>query len=129
MRGLVVYDSLTGNVKRFVDKLGCRTVKVDEALKVHEPYYLVTYTIGFGQPPLSTLRFLQENGRYMMAVASSGNRIWGANYARAATVISAQYGVPVLHTFELSGSAEDVDRFLKEAERFGQPNFQMDRAQ
>jgi protein involved in ribonucleotide reduction len=126
---LVVYDSLTGNVKRFVDKLGCRSVKIDDTLQVHEPYYLITYTIGNGQAPLSTFRFLQENSRYLIAVASSGNRNWGSNYARAAHVISSRYHVPVLHTFELAGTVEDVDLFLKEADRFGQSNPQMDRAQ
>ncbi|MBW5446970.1 class Ib ribonucleoside-diphosphate reductase assembly flavoprotein NrdI [Cohnella sp. CFH 77786] len=126
---MVVYDSLTGNVQRFVRKLGCRNVKLDESLRVHEPFVLVTYTIGNGQAPLSTLRFLQENSRYLIAVASSGNRNWGSNYARAAHVISTRFSVPVLHTFELAGTEEDVEQFLKEADRYGPSHSQMDRAQ
>lgn len=122
MTRLIVYDSLTGNVKRFVEKLGYRSCRIEESLIVDEPFYLVTYTIGFGQVPLSTLRFLKENSPYLLAVASSGNRNWGDNFARAARVISEQFSVPVLHTFELSGTVDDVSRFLEEVERFEQPD-------
>ena len=45
---LVVYDSKTGNVKRFVKKLNMKAVSVDERTEVDEPFVLITYTTGFG---------------------------------------------------------------------------------
>lgn len=111
---LVAYDSMSGNVKRFVGKLGVDAIQIHDGLVVDEPYYLVTYTIGFGQVPGKTARFLKANGQRMLGVASSGNRNWGDTYCRAADLVSAQYGVPILHKFELSGTVDDVDIFMQE---------------
>lgn len=111
---LIVYDSLTGNVRRFVDKLGFPSIQLDESLVVDEPYYLVTYTIGFGQVPSKTTRFLEKNSRLMLGVAASGNRNWGDFYGRSGKMISDQYNTPLIHTFELAGTVDDVDIFKQE---------------
>ncbi|MBJ6361566.1 class Ib ribonucleoside-diphosphate reductase assembly flavoprotein NrdI [Paenibacillus sp. GCM10012307] len=111
---LVVYDSKTGNVKRFVEKLGMRAVQLSESLHIEEPFVLITYTTGFGQIPEKVIHFLRHNYRYMVGVSASGNRNWGASFGKSADSISARYGVPVLTKFELSGSLEDVKRFEKE---------------
>jgi protein involved in ribonucleotide reduction len=111
---LVVFDSRTGNVQRFINKLPVRSVRVEEDLSVEEPFVLVTYTTGFGNVPEKVLRFLKQNGSNLRGVAASGNRNWGTHFARSADTISAMYGVPILCKFELSGTARDVDTFLKE---------------
>lgn len=113
---LIVYDSRTGNVRRFVNGLGRRTVAAAEAGELQEPFVLVTYTTGFGQVPDSTTRFLQKNGHCLAGVASSGNRNWGDGFAKAADRIAAQYRVPVLARFELSGTAKEAAQFLQELE-------------
>ncbi len=114
---LIVYDSRTGNVRRFVNGLGRRAVAAAEAGELQEPFVLVTYTTGFGQVPDSTARFLQKNGHRMAGVASSGNRNWGDGFAKAADRIGAQYRVPVLARFELSGTAKEAAQFLEELDR------------
>lgn len=41
----------------------------------------------------------------------------GDNFAKSADTISKQYQVPILHTFELSGTKRDVELFTQEVER------------
>lgn len=109
---LIVYDSLTGNVQRFISKLtNVRTVKIEDNLIIDEPYVLVTYTFSYGNVPESTANFLKANARFMRGVAASGNRNWGDFYGRAGKLISEQYQVPLLATFELSGTQKDLMNF------------------
>jgi protein involved in ribonucleotide reduction len=110
---LIVYASKTGNVERFVRKLPTK-----ELLRIHtgeeeigEPCVLLTYTTGMGQVPPEVERFAQRNQAYLRAVAASGNRNWGSNYAKAADRLAERFGLEVIHKFELSGRAEDVARF------------------
>jgi protein involved in ribonucleotide reduction len=114
---LVVFDSKTGNVKRFVKKLKMHTVEITDDLIIDEPFVLVTYTTGFGNVPESTVKFLKKNYKYLKGVAASGNRNWGENYAKSADLISTQYSVPIISKFELSGTNQDVERFLQEVEK------------
>ncbi len=112
---LIVYDSKTGNVKRFIGKLNkLDCVQITDGLIVDEPFVLVTYTTGFGQVPASTAQFLDRCGYLMRAVAASGNRNWGARYGLAADQVAAHYQVPILMKFELSGTSRDVERFYQE---------------
>lgn len=111
---LIAYDSKTGNVRRFVEKLDMPAVQIDEQMNVNEPFVLVTYTTGFGQVPEKVKSFLKKNHTYMMGVSASGNRNWGEGFARSADHIAKQYGVPVLSKFELSGTNQDVERFKRE---------------
>ncbi len=116
---LIVYDSKTGNVKRFIGKLGMPDcVQITEDLAVNEPFVLVTYTTGFGQAPPSTMQFLERSGHLLQAVASSGNMNWGARYGLAADRIAALYQVPILMKFELSGTNRDVERFNQEVNNY-----------
>jgi protein involved in ribonucleotide reduction len=112
---LIAFDSRTGNVRRFVDKLGMPALQIADTLIMDEPFVLVTYTTGFGQVPEKVAAFLKRNHRRLIAVSASGNRNWGTGFARSADNIAEQYGVPVLCKFELSGTARDVETFRREA--------------
>ncbi|WP_127575150.1 class Ib ribonucleoside-diphosphate reductase assembly flavoprotein NrdI [Paenibacillus barengoltzii] len=124
----IVFDSKTGNVKRFVQKLGmvCDQIKPD--LQIDEPFILITYTTGFGQVPQTTKEFLSHKGQLLQGVVSSGNMNWGKLYGHAADLISEQYDVPVLMKFELSGTNKDVARFKQEVDQIVYSNRQMDSA-
>lgn len=115
---IIVYDSKTGNVQRFINKvkneLNIETVKIYDGLIIKKPFILVTYTTGFGQVPKTTKDFLMKNHQYMIAVASSGNMNWGMKFAVAADEISKKYSVPIILKFELSGTQKDVQRFIEE---------------
>lgn len=111
---LIVFDSKTGNVKRFVSKLGLKSVQITENLVINQPYILITYTTGVGQVPQSTLMFLERNNQFLMAVATSGNMNWGTRYGLAADHVARMYSVPILMKFELSGTKKDVEKFIQE---------------
>lgn len=115
---LVVYDTQTQNVQRFVDKLQrVRTLKIEDGLIVDEPYVLITYTINFGEVPTSTERFLVVNYKMLSGVCSSGNKNWADNFGKAGEIIAKRYDVPLLHKFELSGFVEDVAIVQKELDK------------
>jgi protein involved in ribonucleotide reduction len=111
---IIVFDSKTGNNRRFVDKLGYEEkdiIQVVPGLHVFEPFILLTYTTGYGQVPATTLDFLKSNHQNLQGVAASGNKVWGQYFARSADEISNAYGVPILHKWEMSGMPEDVETF------------------
>ncbi|MCR8843116.1 class Ib ribonucleoside-diphosphate reductase assembly flavoprotein NrdI [Paenibacillus sp. SC116] len=114
-----VYYSLVGNVRRFIAKTGLPAEMIGD-YDVDEPFVLVTNTIGFGEVPEPVTRFLERNGRHLVGVASSGNRNWANNYAKAADLISEKYGVPVLLKFELSGTADDIRIFTERMREIGE---------
>ncbi|MED2945533.1 class Ib ribonucleoside-diphosphate reductase assembly flavoprotein NrdI [Bacillus swezeyi] len=127
---LVTYESMTGNVRRFVRKLEqkmqIKTMEITEDLKVDEPFIHITYTIKFGQIPEKTQKFIHNNKDFLYGVCSSGNRNWGSYYAAAADKLSQHYQVPVLLKFELSGSDSDLDKLIQEVkfiECLGQTNW------
>ena len=120
---LIIYDSMTGNVQRFINKLTkYKCIKIEEGLEHKEPFILVTYTTGFGQVPDSVVKFLNANHLYLKAVAASGNKNWGAYFANSGEVISKAFNVPLILKFEMSGSSEDVNRFIQEVKRIDRSN-------
>lgn len=88
--------------------------------KIDESFILVTPTYGFGAVPDTVKDFLRVNSYNLFAVASSGNRNWGQNFARAGEYISNDYSVPLLMKFELHGTPEERAQFIVELERAGE---------
>lgn len=111
----IIYFSLTGNVRRFIQRAGLsNTMALTEANKteeINEPFIIVTGTIGFGQVPDPVQAFLDINHKNLKAVAGSGNRNWGNNFAKASEEIANNYNVPLLMKFELHGNQEIADEF------------------
>lgn len=109
---LIVYDSRAGKVKKFVEKLQMESIKVDSNLQVNKPFIFITYTDKRGTVPQSSEQFLDRCGHYLYAVAASGNKVF-EHFAASADIISSQYGVPIIHKFEMAGGTKDVIK-LKE---------------
>ncbi|MCY1568912.1 class Ib ribonucleoside-diphosphate reductase assembly flavoprotein NrdI [Staphylococcus pettenkoferi] len=111
----VVYFSFTGNVRRFIQRTELEdTLEITQANctdRIDEPYILVTGTIGFGEVPEPVQSFLNHNSEHLEAVAASGNRNWGQNFAKAGITISEDYQVPLLMKFEVQGTNRDVEEF------------------
>ncbi|MGX9721863.1 class Ib ribonucleoside-diphosphate reductase assembly flavoprotein NrdI [Bacillus sp. FSL M8-0350] len=115
---LITYDTLTGNVQRFVDKITnnmyLNAEKITEDTMITEPFIHITYTIGFGEVPKLTQVFIHNNRELLRGICSSGNKNWGNNFGLAANKIASQYSVPILLKFELAGTDSDVAKFLQE---------------
>ncbi|MFC7524513.1 class Ib ribonucleoside-diphosphate reductase assembly flavoprotein NrdI [Parapedobacter sp. GCM10030251] len=112
----IYYDSKTGNVARFMEKVaeltGWTVQKIQPDLEVQQEGHLVTFTTRFGEVPETTKSFLQSASRFLLSVSSSGNRNWGRNFAMAGEKIATEYGIPLALKFELSGTQEDVNEFI-----------------
>jgi protein involved in ribonucleotide reduction len=110
----IVYGSRTGNVETFVGKLGLSNTMLikNGSETVDEEFVLITYTDGDGELPYEVEEFLGNNANFIRGVAGSGDKDYGDNFCMAATIVSDQYGVPVLATFENDGERTDVENFL-----------------
>ncbi|MFC3198832.1 class Ib ribonucleoside-diphosphate reductase assembly flavoprotein NrdI [Parapedobacter deserti] len=112
----IYYDSKTGNVERFMQKVtdltGWTAQQIHPDMEVKHEGHLVTYTTRFGEVPETTKNFLQYASSYLLSVSSSGNRNWGRNFAMAGEKIANEYGIPLALKFELSGTNEDVNEFI-----------------
>ncbi len=115
----VYYDSKTGNVQRFIDKVRKERpewsyIKIDDSMEIENEGHLVTYTTNFGEVSSVTTEFLKKgnNSSCIKSVSSSGNMNWGTMYAVAADKINDEYGIPVLMKFELSGTSLQVKYFI-----------------
>lgn len=110
------YDSKTGNVQRFINKVvqitGWTAHRIQEDMEVDTPGHLVTFTTNFGKMPTLTEAFMQQHSDMIFSVTSSGNRNWGRNFGVAADKVSAMYDIPLAFKFELSGTMEDINQFV-----------------
>ena len=116
----VYYDSKTGNVQRFIDKIKKERpewefVKITYDMEISEKGHLVTFTTNFGEIPDTTEKFLENenNRKYIKSVSSSGNMNWGTLFGKAADNIEEKYGIPVLMKFELSGTSKEIRNYIK----------------
>ncbi len=129
----IVYESRTGQVKRFVDKVHLAFLRLkspetpSDALVFHRiskgnipnistPFHMLTYTDGFGVVPEITQAFLDHghNGRNILSIGSSGNKNWGTHqYGRAADIIAHAWDAQLSLKWELAGTVNDVVAFMK----------------
>jgi protein involved in ribonucleotide reduction len=119
MTNLVYFSSVSGNTKRFIEKLGRPAVQIpllarEESLRVDEPYVLVVPTYGGGDGkgavPKQVIKFLNDphNRALLRGVISAGNTNFGSAYGLAGDIIAGKTGVPVLYRFEVFGTPDDV---------------------
>ena len=116
----IYYDSKTGNVERFINKLrllkNWEFVKIDDKFIAENKGHLVTFTTNFGEIPKTTEKFLENNADKLLSVSSSGNMNWGQLYALAANKISELYNIPIIIKFELAGLNSEIEMFVNKVE-------------
>ena len=118
---IVYFSNYSGNTKRFVEKLtderNCTRIPIDrgaDSPTVNEPYVLMVPTYGGGEGraaiPRQVRAFLniRENRDLLQGVVGFGNTNFGEHFCKAADLISAKTGVPVIARVEVFGTNEDV---------------------
>jgi len=126
---LVYFSSVSGNTKRFVEKLGLPAHRIplypkDDPLVVDEDFVLLVPTYGGGNGrgavPKQVIKFLNDerNRRHIRGVISAGNTNFGEAYCLAGDIISAKCQVPHMYKFELFGTPRDVTRVHDGLEEF-----------
>ncbi|WP_173923015.1 class Ib ribonucleoside-diphosphate reductase assembly flavoprotein NrdI [Agromyces sp. Marseille-P2726] len=119
MTNLVYFSSVSGNTKRFIEKLDRPAIRIplfarEQSLRVDEPYVLVVPTYGGGDGkgavPKQVIRFLNDphNRSLIRGVISAGNTNFGAAFGLAGDIVAAKTGVPHLYRFEVFGTPDDV---------------------
>ena len=88
----------------------------DSPLVVTEPYVLFVPTYGGGNDdhtiPKQVKKFLniETNRDLLRGVVGLGNTNFGDHYCKAAEMISAKTGVPLLYRVEILGTPDDVEQ-------------------
>lgn len=114
---LIVYFSLSGNVRKFVGKTGLEnTLEIDHVnpfIEVNEPFVLIvpTYAKDSIEQIWDFMDF-KENAKHCMGIAGSGNLNFNNLYCYTARDLSEQYDAPVFFDFEFSGFRKTTQKFL-----------------
>lgn len=115
---IVYFSNYSGNTKRFVEKFSTNAIRIpinsDDELVVSNQYVLVVPTYGGGSDrsaiPRQVRKFLnnEQNRSLLVGVIGTGNTNFGEGYCKAASLISAKAGVPIIARVEIFGTDEDI---------------------
>lgn len=131
---IVYFSNYSGNTKKLVDKLDPNAVRIpikwDDAdpLLVDSDYVLFIPTYGGGNEshtvPRQVVKFLnvESNRKHAVAVVGTGNTNFGSHYCRAAEIVSAKLGVPLLYRVEITGTPEDLIELTNRMENLWNPS-------
>ena len=129
MFDIVYFSNKSGNTKRFVEKLGYENYySVSEIAVAYKDYILFVPTYGGGNGEyavpraVKTFLSIKTNRDHCRGVVGFGNKNFGADYCKAAYIISDKLEVPILGMVELFGTPDDVERIQ---ERLGKLNEQL----
>jgi len=121
---IVYFSNYSGNTKKFVEKIDDGNLGINipidrssgSGLTVDSPYVLFVPTYGGGEEraaiPRQVRSFLnvKENRKLLRGVVGFGNTNFGEHFCKAADLISAKTGVPVIAKIEIFGTQEDVNK-------------------
>jgi protein involved in ribonucleotide reduction len=119
---IVYFSNYSGNTKRFVEKLNDNNairIPIDwgsGGITVDQPYVLLVPTYGGGEGraaiPRQVRSFLniKENRKLLRGVVGFGNTNFGEHFCKAADLISAKTGVPVIARVEIFGTDDDLNK-------------------
>ncbi len=119
----LAYYSITGQTKRFVDKLGIDGYEITDA----DPFYQMgrsfilivpSYDDDMMDPVIDFLQY-EDNAKNCVGVAGGGNRNFNTLYNHTAKDIAAALNVPVVFEFEFNGTTKDVENFKKVVNEIG----------
>ena len=117
---IVYFSNYSGNTKKFVEKLDEDSIRIPINQKdtapiiVTQRYVLFVPTYGGGSDksaiPRQVKTFLnvESNRNNLVAVVGLGNTNFGKDYCKAAELIAAKTGVPILGRVEIFGTEEDT---------------------
>ncbi|WP_201308258.1 class Ib ribonucleoside-diphosphate reductase assembly flavoprotein NrdI [Companilactobacillus farciminis] len=119
----LAYYSITGQTKRFVEKLGIDGYEITDAdpfYKMDRSFILIvpSYDDDMMDPVIDFLQY-EDNAKNCVGVAGGGNRNFNTLYNHTAKDIAAALNVPVVFEFEFNGTTKDVENFKKVVNEIG----------
>lgn len=116
---IIVYDSMTGQVKRAASKLGYPICPISLYSNQEDPVvFLLTRSFGYGEIPKTTIDFLSHFKDRVVGCAVSGNVNWGDNFGKAGVRIELEYGIKLVTKFEASGFDHEISLIKKWIENY-----------
>ncbi|UUV47044.1 ribonucleotide reductase assembly flavoprotein [Bacillus phage vB_BanS-Thrax5] len=117
---LIVYLSLTGNIRKFVERLDMKSLEISQSnlqQEILEDFILITpsYNDQLTQD-ISTFIDHKNNKSHLVGIVGSGNRNFDNMYCFNAKALSKKYNKPLVFTFEFSGTDKDIIDFKKEVD-------------
>ena len=118
---VVYFSNYSGNTHRFVEKLNVNSTRIpidqdnDDPLLIQTRYILIIPTYGGGSEksaiPRQVRTFLNvpSNRDNLIGVIGMGNTNFGEHYCKAAEMVAAKTGVPVIGRVEIFGTEDDVN--------------------
>lgn len=128
MYDLVYFSNVSGNTKKFVEKLDPTAVRLpirwddENPVVVTDDFVLVIPSYGGGAEsrtvPKSVVKFLniESNRQHLRGVVGTGNTNFGVHYCKAAEIVAAKTGVPLLYRVEITGTPDDVEQVKERLE-------------
>lgn len=126
---IVYFSNYSGNTKRFVEKLQQDAVRIpikwdeENPVIMDRDFVLFVPTYGGGNEqhsvPRQVVKFLNipQNRGHIKGVVGLGNTNFGEHYCRAAEIVSAKTGVPLLYRVEIMGTPDDVTEVKERMEK------------
>lgn len=113
----IVYLSLTGQTRKFVQKLDMDLLEITPTnpyIFIQEPFIVVVPTYDIEATEIMN-DFIEtgDNLSYFKGVAGGGNLNFGKLFVFTAKDLAKKYDVPLLHAFEFQGNEEDVRKLKK----------------
>ena len=113
----LVFFSLTGQTRRFIKKLDLDSYEIDATdpfYEMNEPFILIvpTYDIEVTEVVNDFIEH-KTNRDNMLGVAGGGNLNFADLFIFTAKDIARDYNVPLVFSFEFSGTDDDVKNFKK----------------
>jgi protein involved in ribonucleotide reduction len=118
---IVYFSNYSGNTKRFIERLGVEDairipIKWEEEspVIVDDTYVLCVPTYGGGSEspavPKQVKKFLniEVNRKNLVGIIGLGDTNFGQHFCKAADIISAKTGVPVIYKLEVFGTPDDI---------------------
>lgn len=120
---MIVYLSLIGNVKSFVKEVDMESISIDSSnpfIEIHTKFILIVPTYDDEITEIVS-DFIDYKGNefYLEGIVGSGNRNFGKSFCFNAKELARKYKKPLLMTFELSGTAQDIAKFKEEVGQIG----------
>jgi protein involved in ribonucleotide reduction len=130
---IIYFSNHTGNTHRFVEKfrevaggnftrIPLRPTDGSDTIYSGSEFVLFVPTYGGGSEksaiPRQVRRFLNvpENRNRLRGVVGFGNTNFGDHFCKAAELISAKTGVPIIDRIEIFGAPGDIERLQKRLE-------------
>lgn len=127
---VVYFSNHTGNTHRFVERMKevsdvvftripIRSADTSDPILVSNNFLLFVPTYGGGSEksaiPRQVRQFLNvpANRDKLRGVVGFGNTNFGEHYCKAAELISAKAGVPIIDRIEIFGAPGDLERLLE----------------